>query len=117
MSGLNNTRPHYGLVHSLTMDQWARLEAGSSLEVTIFEPGSSGPGENIVLELDSAKQVDYRPSNLAIHGCMTMVVSENDVVLRCAGYIAYGNVGACGYGGTGVLWVEDGVTPLDDPSM
>ncbi len=107
MTGLNNTKPHYVFNHALSADEWVLLKAGAnSLELLLLEPGANTSTSRALLKLDWVKQEDAR--NLAFHGCVTMDVAGIDVNLGCAGYIAYGG---------GVLWIEDGVTPLDDPLM
>lgn len=111
MTGLNNTKPHYVVAHCLGENGLRQLSPDDSLGVTVVALVALGKPSlpiQTTLRVDSAELVEWRPSNWAFRGCVTMSVAGEDLEMKCVGYLAER--------GTGVLWVEDGVTPLDDPT-
>lgn len=117
MSGLNNTQPHYVFRHELRPPGFDRLaEHGLDpkvpgdnlfvLDLAIL--GGYGTSEQSVLEVSSLERSNLKLTDLAFHGFVSVTVADELVRLSCAGYIARS--------GSGVMWIEDGVTPLDDSS-
>ncbi len=118
MSGLNNALPHYVFLHSLPSDlyrQW--MEEGLDSEGYRFVVDRLGDivtkceKKDAEIVLDSVEEMDWYGlrSELKFVGMMEVSVAGEPVSMKVTGYISPR--------GRGVMWVEDGVMPLDDPSM
>lgn len=123
MAGLNNLRPHYVFRHSLSPDDYGRWEEHGlgycrDFEVDrMFMVDELGNMASLRSESDRVIVLDWVgvmiwlgvKSELQFGGTFDEVVANQPVSLKVVGYISPT--------GRGVMWVEDGVTPLDDPNM
>ena len=121
MTGLNSLRPHYVFRHSLSTDDYGRWEEhglgfGRDFGIDrLFKVEEIGSMASLRSERDRVIVLDWvgvmiwldTKSELQFGGTYDEVVAGQPVSLKVVGYISPS--------GRGVMWVEDGVTPLDDP--
>ena len=120
MSGLSSTMPHYMFLHDLSLDgfdRWAQngldYESGDEQERLLpVYMGSkvSQVMEWFVLELDKVELDMTALGNLAFQGTVQHTVAGIGIQLNCTGYIARRRSEK--HVGTGVMWIQDGVTQL-----